>query len=159
MITDFSQRSLQIQAKTGSLACKVTKSTLNLPLPPSAPQTFPLDNVILQMATWTAPPQKIKINTYLLLTLPALDVHKIILTIVAVGGQPRDVTSGNLLEMVSTCSFVMEKNGHSLPRKRNGSSPPCVPAMASCPQVGASICNDPTDISTSLVGINVGVWI
>lgn len=89
--------------------------------------------------------------------LPALDVHKIIPTNVAVGGQPRDATSGNFLEVVSTYSFVMEKSGHSLPRKRNGSSPPCVPAMASYPQVGASIDNGPIDISTSPVGINVGV--
>lgn len=46
MITDSSQRSLQIQAKIGSLAWKVTESVLTLPLPPSAPQTFSLRSVL-----------------------------------------------------------------------------------------------------------------
>lgn len=82
------------------------------------------------MATWTATTEKIKINTYLLLKFPALDVHKIIPTNAIVGDQPWGATSGNLLEVVPTYSFVTEKNGHSLPRKRNVSSLLCRPTIA-----------------------------
>lgn len=87
--------------------------------------------VVLQTATSTATTEKVKINTYLLLKLPVLDVHKITSTNVNAGDQPQDTTSGNLLEVISTYSFVIEKNGHSLPRKRNRSSLLCGPTVAS----------------------------
>lgn len=67
-----------------------------------SPNLFFMLSVILQLATWTATVEKIKVNTYLFLKLPALDVHKIIPTNVIMGDQPWDATSGNLLEVVPT---------------------------------------------------------
>lgn len=88
MITDFSQRSLWIQAKIGPLAWKVTESVLILPLPPSAPQNlfFKL-SVTGQIAAWAAPIEKVKITTYTFFNFPALQVHKIIPTSGTVGDQ------------------------------------------------------------------------
>lgn len=58
MITDSYQRSLQIQAKIGSLAWKVTESVLNLPLPPSAPQTLSLRKILFYKWLPEQQPQK-----------------------------------------------------------------------------------------------------
>ena len=55
-------------------------------------------SAIFQMATWTATTEKTKTNTYFL-KFSALDVHITICNDVSVGEQPRDETSGNLLEV------------------------------------------------------------
>lgn len=111
---------------------------------------FLMLNVVLQMATWTATTEKVKINTCLLLKLPVLDVHKIIPTNVNARDQPQDATSGNVLEVASIYSFVMAKNGHSLPRKRNRPFLLCGPTVASILSDKLGIYNATTDISTSL---------